>query len=199
MTKERLNFQKRFQLHKACATDNVRPVLNYILFRNGYAYATDAHIVVRAKIEDISTFNPEQIEMLEGHLLHRKKYEMLLKYNTVAVEKTMATNEEGKLVETAQFRVYGEDNEDIIIPMHKEGDGYKYPNPEAILNKKVGGGNIPCIGFKIGLLSRLSDAMGGINIVEMHFTDKSTQIEVTSKGELEYQDVRGIIMPVLVD
>lgn len=52
------NFNPDFKLHKACADDEYRPAFSYVYFRNGYAYATNAHIAVRAKVEDISNIAP---------------------------------------------------------------------------------------------------------------------------------------------
>ena len=76
-------FYKEFKLHKACANDEFRPAMHYICFRNGYAYATDGHIAVRASLDAICALSEEERNKLNGYLIHKKQYEMLLKYSTI--------------------------------------------------------------------------------------------------------------------
>ena len=79
------NFNPDFKLHKACADDEYRPAFSYVYFRNGYAYATNAHIAVRAKVEDISNIAPLEIEALNGKAIHYKQFELLLKHDSMEV------------------------------------------------------------------------------------------------------------------
>ena len=58
MKKNPKNFNKDFPLWKACGLkDNIRTGMHYISFANGYAYATDSHILVKARLTDISDFD----------------------------------------------------------------------------------------------------------------------------------------------
>ena len=193
---ERVNFHKQFQLHKVCANDGLRPVMNYVFFHNGYAYATDAHVAVKAKLEDICNFPPEQIEMLEGYLLHRKHFELILKANFVQVEKVI-DKETGS--ETVQFRVFGDNNTSCFIPLIKEGEGFRYPNcDKAVFDKPVGNEPMAAVGLNYGLLGALKAAMGIQAILEMRFSGNGKQIDVTSSDVLGL-DIRGIIMSILVE
>ena len=63
---DRHNFDPQFKLHLCCGNDDIRPVFQYIHFIGGYAYATDAHVLIRAKIADISNFTEEEIAMLNN-------------------------------------------------------------------------------------------------------------------------------------
>ena len=194
---ERVNFYKQFQLNKACANDDLRPVMNHVFFKNGYAYATDAHIAVKAKLEDICNFPPDQIEMLEGHLLHRKHYEMIMKADFAQVEK-VTDNETG--IETVQFRVFGDNKTSYIVPLIKEGEGFRYPNCDAaVFDKPVGGVDMKAVGFNYTLLGLLKSAMGIRSRLEMHFAGDGRQIEVIGKEDLSGYDVRGIIMSIAID
>lgn len=52
------NFDKSYPLYLACGLkDTFREVMHYIMFSNGYAYATDSHILVKARLTDISDFD----------------------------------------------------------------------------------------------------------------------------------------------
>lgn len=188
---ERVNFHKQFQLHKACANDALRPVMNHIFFHNGYAYATDAHIAIKAKLEDISNFSPEQLEMLEGYLLHRKHYEMILKADFVSIEKA----EDG----TVQFRIWGEDKTSCIVPLTKEGEGFRYPNADkAVFNNPVGHEPMPAVGINYNLLGALKAAMGIKSRMEMHFSGNGKQIDIIYNEDLLGYDVRGVIMSIVI-
>ncbi len=81
---ERKNFIKSVKLHKFCKSDATHPQLAYIHFENGYAYATESHILVRAKISDICTLdNPEMLEKLDGKNLHLKQFQSLLELDEI--------------------------------------------------------------------------------------------------------------------
>lgn len=194
---ERINFLKQFQLHKACADDDLRPVMNHIFFHNGYAYATNAHIAVKAKLDSITNFPPEQLAMLEGYLLHSKHYEMILKADFAEVEK-VTDKETG--TDTVQFRVWGDNKTSFIVPLIKETEGFRYPNcDKAVFDNPCGGVSVPAIGFNYGLLGLLKAAMGIKTRMEMHFSGNGKLIEIVSAEiRLDY-DVRGMLMSVMID
>ena len=64
------NFDKKVQMHLACSTDDFHPETQCVFFNNGYAYATDTHILVRNRISEISGLNESEIEALNGKFLH---------------------------------------------------------------------------------------------------------------------------------
>ena len=41
----RVNFNKSLQMHLACATDDLRVAMEHIYFQDGFAYASDAHVL----------------------------------------------------------------------------------------------------------------------------------------------------------
>ena len=81
----RKNFNKQVQMHLACATDPFRPAMRHIWFRGGFAYATDTHILVRNRIEEISNLTGPEIDLLDGKAIHADVYREILKYNTITV------------------------------------------------------------------------------------------------------------------
>ena len=67
MKQEVRNFNKKYQLWKACGFHyDFRTGMHYISFANGYAYATDSHILVRARLTDISNFDEQDLSLLDG-------------------------------------------------------------------------------------------------------------------------------------
>ena len=77
MKKDRFNFKA--QLHRACAKDDLRSVMCYIHFKDGYAYATDSRVLVRSCLQEhcrvIDAAN------LNGHALHRDSFAQIIKYS----------------------------------------------------------------------------------------------------------------------
>jgi len=179
---QRLNFKKTAKLHLACATDDIRPVMEHIYFENGYAYATDAHILVKAKISDISTFPAEDIEQMNGKMLHGSIYRNILTYDFAKVV------QEGIKV---RFR------ESEIVFQWSKCD-LKYPNADKVItateNKEVSD-DFQAIGIKPNLISRLVSATGINNPVAI-IKDATTAILI--KEPNSDIDITGLIMPYLL-
>jgi hypothetical protein len=82
---KRINFSKQIKMHRVCSSDTVRQVLQCVYFSNGYAYATNNKILVKNKIQEISSLSNEQIELLNNKLLHKDSYREILKYDTITI------------------------------------------------------------------------------------------------------------------
>ena len=71
MKQEVKNFNKKYPLWKARGFhDYITTGVHYISFANGYAYATDCHILVRARLTDISNFDEQELSLLDGKFIH---------------------------------------------------------------------------------------------------------------------------------
>ena len=77
------NFLKEIKLQNVCHQDLHRETLNYILFEEGNAIATNGYILVICPVSEISNLSGEDIEKLNGHLIHRTSYEKLIKLQTI--------------------------------------------------------------------------------------------------------------------
>jgi len=189
-----LGFFKEFKLHKACANDEIRPAMQYVCFKNGYAYATDAHIAVRARLTDICALGEEEISKLNGHLIHKSQYEQLLKYSCIEIGDGTITliDPESKARTTIQLFKLAESGEEVL-----EGC-IRYPNVDAIINQDADHFESDRVRFNYNLLGRLIAAMGmNGSRVGLRFTGKGRQLVVT--GVEPGLDVRGIIMPIVGD
>lgn len=182
----RHNFHSYVQLHKATAADELRPVMNYIHFKNGYAYATNAHILVKAKIEDISSLDFDEIQLLEGKAISAQNYKEMLKHNWIKV------TEKGIVSQ-------GEKEKEITYLFADMDNIGKAPDFERVLNteQKV---MMDKIAFKPQLFKSLYDALGcdrqnGIRFV---FHGEGHPITVEENTQL-YRDITAILMPMLTD
>ena len=79
MAENKNNFKKSVKMHLACKPDPLRPAYGYIQFKDGFAYASDGHIAVKNRIEEISGLNQAEIEALNGKFLQYEFYRDMLK------------------------------------------------------------------------------------------------------------------------
>ena len=194
---EWLGFYKEYKLHKACASDDLRPAMHYICFKDGYAYATDAHIAVRASLDAICALSDEEKAKLNGYLIHKSQYEMLLKYSTIEIGEGVITciDPESKARTTIQLVKMAETDEEVA---ESKGLAIKYPNVDPVINDDLSKEPLQKVGFSYSLLGRIIAAMGiQPNRVGLRFTTNGRQMVVL--GVEPGIDVRGIIMPVLLN
>lgn len=62
----RKNFSKSVKLFDIAGQDGLRPVMKCVQFKDGFAYATDGHMLIKAMLQDITNFDPEELAILEG-------------------------------------------------------------------------------------------------------------------------------------
>lgn len=138
------NFDKKVQMHLACSKNGDRPVMECVFFHNGYAYATDTHILVRNRIAEISGLNESEIEALDGKLLHADFYKDMLKYDSIMIA------EDG--IECAK----GNDKAFFYFSTFE-----KYPDVEKALQDALNMQPVPFsqFSFDMGLLQRLNKAL----------------------------------------
>ena len=193
---EWLGFYKEYKLHKACANDDLRPAMHYICFKDGYAYATDAHIAVRASLQAICALDEEERNKLNGYLIHKNQYEMLLKYSTIEIGDGTITliDPESKASTTLQLKKLAESSEAAEV---SEGKAIYFPNVDAIINSDRSEEPLQQVGFSIVLLNKIAAAMGITSRIGLRFTTSGNQMVVL--GVEPGIDVRGIIMPILMD
>lgn len=194
---EWLGFYKEYKLHKACANDDFRPAMHYICFKNGYAYATDAHIAVRASLQAICALDEEERNKLNGYLIHKNQYEMLLKYSTIEIGEGVITciDPESKARTTLQLKKLAQSAEEVE---NGNGEYIRYPKVDEIINSDRSEEPLQQVGFSYSLLGRIIAAMGITpNRVGLRFTTSGHQMVVL--GVEPGIDVRGIIMPITME
>lgn len=184
MKKVTLNFLKEFKLWKACATDEFRPVMEYILLKNGYAYASDSHVLVRVPLEECTTFDEEQRALLDDCLIHKSMLKYIVGFDIVVVEK----DEDGAVCLKASA---GENT--VTVKLVKNGDVLKYPDAEKLLQSKNDRTPIQKIGLSPKLIASLTDALGA-DALKCEFDGENSAIFTRPVGESS--NAIGIIMPL---
>lgn len=185
-------FFPNYKLHKVCVDDELRPVYNYLYFKNGNVYATDAYIAIAAPLSFVSNFDDEEKRLLEGKLIHATQFALLLKMRETYVKKT----ENG-----VQFECKTGAGETVIIPLLEEEEIGRYPNVEGVLaeaekNAKELGTQLPRVGFKPSLLAYIVAAMHA-DIIEFYFSKPKSAIVVRDQDETN--KIRAILMPCLIE
>ena len=186
---EWLGFYKQYKLHQACANDGFRPAMEHIQFKNGYAYASDGHIAVKANLTAISALSPEDIEKLNGHYIHSSQWPLLLKYSNIEIGEGV-------------INLIGENGVKTVITLRDEVNGItKFPDIEKLfapekIDKEA---SLHAVGFSFKLLNKLRAAMGLSDKTVLRFTGYAAD-PIYVKGELsKFTDVQGLIMPMLLD
>lgn len=173
-----------FTLPIHLATDkncSIRPIFQYVYFENGYMYATDANVGIRAKIAPFFDGDGD-LKFLEKKGISNVKFALIYK------QKRITITEQG--FETADGILYKFDNID------------KYPNLNKLIDESVSAkkGPVEKIGIDLSLANKLSKAMTqfkeGIKQFKLEFISPSKAILVTKIGQ---DDCVGIVMPVMID
>lgn len=84
--KIRHNFNKGIKLHLACANEPIRPVMNCIYFKDGYAIASNGKILIKACLNEICNFSEEEKELLDGKLISAKNFKEIIKHTIIEIE-----------------------------------------------------------------------------------------------------------------
>lgn len=185
-------FYKAYKLHKACSDDNLRPAMQYVAFKDGYAYATNAFVAVKANLRNVSALSFEDIQKLNGYAIHKDQYAELLKFSVLEVL-------EGKLI------AIGKSGAQTIFKLTKlvensndERPGaFRFPDVDGIITDDAKKCKLEAIGINLKKLNLIADAMGMTNKnIGLRFTAAAGKIYIIGDPGV---DVRGILMPVVID
>ena len=198
---DRHNFDPAYKLHLCCAEDMIRPVMEYVHFINGYAYATNAHVMVRAKIADISDFTEEEIAMLNNKSIHGHLFRQLIQRRRVEVtpDGFVWNDDSGDISQTFKFHKITEDR---CVQLFKN-DTLKIPNFDAIIDNDFEANTqpTPAIGIRFDLLEAISRAMNTDKLA-FFFKGDNKAIHVRPLIDIREhrnEDIVRIVMPMLLD
>lgn len=179
---QRINFNKNVQMYLACTKDDFYSSMQCIYFKDGYAYASDRHILIKNDLIACSNLDPDQIALLDGKLLHADHYKNILKYDTIVI------SEEGIEAKKDQNRAFF---------YFTESD--KYPNVEMVLNDALNRSSVsmPQIGFDVKLIHRLSKALCTDNRFKFTFKGEGAPVICENINDC-YLNCIGIIMPQMI-
>jgi len=197
---ERINFKRNFKLFAACekaAELSICHDYEFVYLLNGYAYASDRHILVRIPLSVCTTFDPEDIAKLDNIRIHASLLKTLYGFNVVSIKEDYDavgdTYEELQPRHFVQLTAEREGNQ-ISVKLYKID---KHPNFEEVL--KIDGDREPIksLGVRAKLLGTLADAMGS-STIKMRFTQANRKVFIQDMDDAENSSI-GLIMPVIVD
>ncbi len=178
---------KKLEKHKlpridlACSDDNFRLVMNYILVTKDEIVASNSHILVIHKTNNI--FDEQFIdEMPDRFLIHKNNWKLFCKGHHYIIFL------DGLII----IRYDGYDQ--TIKPIFEEIEfmTLKYPDYKKILKSKSETG-LSNFGLSVKNLTLLSKSMG-CDRLKFEFTQGEYSHLNVSNGE-----IKGIIMPIMID
>ena len=112
------NFKSKLNL--ACSNDDLRPVMQYIIFRNGYVVCTNAYILVKQHLS-LHGFTDEEISQMNGKAVHKDTFKEILRYDQVKVISGQFVCSKGRVTVKIDFdRIQGNyPNYEAVIPKGK--------------------------------------------------------------------------------
>lgn len=179
------NFYKDVQMHLACATDGMRSQMKCVYFKSGFAYATDGVILVKNRLDEMSSFEQADIEALDGKFLPAQFYKDILKYDDCLI------SDEGIECHT------GDDKAFFYFMDFK--DDVKYPNADKVLEEALNAMTVPlpAIAFDIKNMERMRKALSGIERCVAMF--KGTNNPIVFQSIDGMSSSIGLVYPVLFD
>ena len=183
MKTERFNFDKSCQMHLACSYDEDFSASQCcVYFKDGFAYATDNHILVKNRISECSNLDQETIEALDGKLLHRNFYKEILKYDTISVSEEGIECKKGS---NASFFYFAK-------------DCLKYPDAEKVIQETLNKQTIqiPEIKFNLEYFDILKKSLYKSERCNAVFKGQSDPI-VFYSTEDDVSSI-GIVMPCVI-
>ena len=168
------------QIWKACSKDHLRPALTHAFVRNGFIYATNAHIAVKQSLYHIHDLDKDERETIEGKYFSEHLLMQLEKCDIVQFKKDGIHTVNGNTKAVYQYSECGG----------------AYPDVDAVLPAKDNVQEVSAIGFNPTLFKTMYDAMMKIeNQFRFEFNGQNRAIVVTARGyDREHQ--MGIIMPI---
>ena len=188
-----MEINKNFKILLAVATDELRPTMNFIHFANGYAYASDSHILAKIPIEELIDFTLDPERSIEEHIaiLNGCSIQGAIWKKIAGCKDMMKLYPPQVEGDSPYIRVFATDGQDIIYPFAKK-DYYKAPNFESVLKRAGEETPISRICLSSGLLHKLSQALG-TDCVKMEFNGESRAVFV--RPESLVSNAIGVIMP----
>lgn len=191
----KLNFRKEYNLPLAC--DCSGKALDNVFFKDGYAYASDAHILARVPLSLCLGLPSEEAEKLNGFCIPGEVLKALYKYDVITIERGEDLDKEsGEVVPTCEIKVCYEDCQITVALARNVKVGM--PKFDDIFKNDVDRVPVKNIGLSVELLHDLSKALN-IKSVNMRFTTADKKIYISAAKDIadEWNQPLGIIMPVL--
>lgn len=159
---EKRNF--KLKTHLACGNDDLRPIMSHVYFDNGFMYATDGYVVVKAAVQHFSDFDKSEVDILNGKFLHGSTFRKVFSCDQVIITET-------GIQDLATKDVYA-----FAVP------DVKFPNIEAVIPKETMKideiGIQPSVAIKLLKILNTND----LRTVKFEFTGVNRGIKISGVG-----------------
>lgn len=187
MKKQRFNFNKSYKLYEACATDKFRPAMEMVHFKDGFAYASDSHILVRVPLMAcIIGLDEEEFEKLNGFSIHWKVLKKLFAYDRIWIDRD---DEAGTCIVRTEL-----EGHEISIELKPQSE-LKVPDFETVINNKKDAEAVSKLGISPKMLAKLGSAINLSDRITLNIAGQKNAIHITDMmtGSV------AVIMPVMVN
>lgn len=176
------------KVHVFAGNDELRPAMNYVQFKKGYFYATDAHIAGK--------FRADAVFELEGmpdeFYIHSKDFKAMAAVNPLGFE-----------LKDGIISVFGKKSNFLCPFLTAEQFTYKigrYPDIDFVLESAgsvLTAGHIPNATYSAKLISRVSEGLGS-DTITFYFGENNLKAAFVLSNDLDESVCLAIIMPVYV-
>lgn len=166
------------KLETICSNDDLRPAMQCVYFKDGYVYATDAHVAIKQHLS-LHDIDEECAKILDGKLLHKSHLQIMKKCDWFEILPNGIKSKKGMMTITHEF--YDD----------------KYPDIEKVIPKKANS-SLNVLGLNAVLLKKVQDVMFQTEgqHLKLEFTKPNGAILLTTMIRPEHQV--GLIMPIHV-
>ncbi len=165
------------KIHLCCSTDELRPILNYVLLTKENVVATDAHIIIEYKTTEL--FEERFIsDMPERCLIHKENWKILTQRHRHL------------FIKDSKIEIIF-NSRNLFIPIETEGKNGKYPDYNTVF--KLKSKEVKQIGLTPSFLNKLSMVMG-VRKLDLYFNGETDAIIIKSSNE----NIKALIMPANV-
>lgn len=172
-------------IHLAISKDELRPAMQHVFFKDGFLYATDAHVLIKQYMK-LHDFTDEEIKILNLKMIHRESLIQIKKYDLFEVQ------EEGILC-------VGNYNQRALFQYADNESVGQYPDCDAVIKDEHG--QVSEVGIKPEFLTKISKCMFGYKIdgVILNFGKKNTDAIFITTSAIDRDRQLGLLSPVMIN
>jgi len=184
--KLRINFRKNCKMYLACSNDELRLVMNYIYFNDGFAYSSNGHILIKNKLSEITEeIRNDQIELLNDKYIHKTSFQKILTYDTINVTETGIECKMNSNYSIVEFKF---EKENTI----------KYPNAEAIFKQaKSKKCSLEKVSISVRFLHIIYQSMNNDDRLVLYFSGNLND-PILVKSQDNSIESEAVIMPIMI-
>jgi len=166
-------------VYECCSDDDLRPIMNCVHFKGGYAYASDSSVAIKQSLEYHTIINPEH---LEGKSLHRDNFKAIMGFERAECDDAgiACTDHDGRAAFFEYFDLKGQE----------------MPDFDKVI-RPLGGQSVDFIGISpkyVAILAKAMHAPGKIFRFKFQGKDKPVLVDVP-----DIPNQIGLIAPALLN